>query len=72
MVFDKMNKINGFSTEVSLAGVGLSIETFSEEVKPLVVEEHEIDYRQKSKQLKKCSMFVSIRILMQKKQMTDI
>ena len=50
-------------------GEKFSIETWLEEIKPLVTEKSEIEYRQKS--LKKLSTLAKVRILMQENQPTE-
>ena len=58
-----------FLVEHSSTRIGLSIENLLEEFDSVVIAKYDIEYRQKSEI--KFSNFGSLRILMQKKQMTE-
>ena len=58
-----------FRVEHSSTRIGLSIENLLEEFDSVVIAQYDIEYRQKSE--RKLSNFGSLRILMQKKQMTE-
>ena len=56
-----------YPNDYSCKSFNLSIETLLEEIKPVVIEENAIEYRQKPLKLKKRSILGSVRTLMQKK-----